>query len=117
VKHDSSEAAGIIALARQLMRDARAWISAEIGFYQALIGDRMRDAKMAIAFAVLALVLANAALIALLIGGILILLPYVGAFWATLIVIGLTLAIAAILGLSALDHVKRALRSPTGGDR
>ena len=117
VKGHGGETRGVIALVRQLVADARGWAKAEIEYYRALAGERMADAKLAAIFGVAALVIANAALIALLVGGILILLPLVGAFWATVIVIAIALAIAAALGLTALDHAKRAARPHQGETR
>ncbi|MBW4329329.1 phage holin family protein [Stakelama sp. CBK3Z-3] len=117
MKGHRREAAGLISLARQLIRDARTWVSAEIDFYRALAAERMADAKLAAGFAVGAIILANAALIALLIGAILVLWPYVGAFWATIIIVALTLMVAAWLALSALSHAKRAMRNTNGGGR
>jgi len=117
VKQHGGEKTSVIALVRQLVADGRVWAKAELAYYRALAGERMADAKLAAIFGIAALVIANAALIALLVGGILILLPLVGAFWATVLVIVFALAVAAALGLSALDHAKRAARSPGGETR
>lgn len=87
------------AMVSRLVGETRSLASAEVAVYKARIGETIVRYRTAAVFFVVAGVLALAALIALLVGLILTLTPYVGAGFATLIVVGVVLAIAVILGL------------------
>ena len=98
---------GIGALIGQLTTDARAYAVAELAIYRAKASAWIGEAKFVAMFGVSALVLANAAIIALFVGLLLTLTPRVGPGWATVIVVGGTLALAGLLGWLALRHVRK----------
>jgi hypothetical protein len=106
---------GIAALAMQAVEDAKRWTRAEAAYYKALAGERGVDAGVAGGLAVAALSLAQAAIVALLVGLVLTLAPPTGPGVATLIVVATTLAIAGVLAFMALGRVRRATR-PIGGE-
>ncbi|WP_326524460.1 phage holin family protein [Sphingomonas sp.] len=92
----------------QVVEDARAYASAQVDLYKAMAGARLRIARLGIAFGVAATLIAGSALTALLVGSILALAPSVGPGWATLIVVGVALVLAAILGKLAAGRLSRA---------
>jgi hypothetical protein len=87
------------AMVTRLVGETRALAGAEIAFYKAKFGVTLSAYKTAAIFFAVAGVLALAALIALLVGLIMTLTPHVGPGFATLIVVGVVLVIAVILGL------------------
>lgn len=89
--------ASVGTLVHQLVGDAREYASAEVQLAKAKALAQVARYKTAGIFFALAGVLALAALIALLVGLILTLAPLVGPGLATLIVIGVTFAIAGVL--------------------
>ena len=101
---------GLGTLLGELIRDARAWASAEVDYYKVLVADRLTDVKLAVALGIAAIVLANAALIALLVGLIIALMTLVGPLLATIVVIGVTLAVAALMGRMAMRFMRLATR-------
>ncbi|WNO55042.1 phage holin family protein [Stakelama saccharophila] len=105
------EELGTGALIAQLFRESRDWARAEIGFYKTLLRDRLDAAKMAAAFGIAGAVLANAALIALLVGLIIALMPVVGIVWSIVIVIGVTLATAGLLVRAAIRRMQQVTAS------
>ncbi|TKD49949.1 phage holin family protein [Sphingomonas baiyangensis] len=110
-----TEEPGVAALLGRTVEDGKRWARAEIGFYKALASDRAGDAGIGIGLAIGAMVLAQAALIALLVGLVLALTPAIGAGWATLLVVGVTLALVAVLALMARGRLRRVLRPASGG--
>lgn len=86
-------------LVARLTSDARELAQAEIALAKARVGETVGRYRSAIAFFVVAGVLAFAALPALLVGLILTVSTLVGPGFATLIVIGAVLVIAAVLAL------------------
>ena len=90
---------GVATLVSRLTGDAREVASAEIALAKAKVGDTVTRYRTAIVFFAVAGVLALAALIALLVGLIVTVATLVGPGFATLIVVGVVLAIAAVLGL------------------
>ena len=90
-----------------LVEDGRAYALAEVATYRAKAMAWLGEAKFVAIFGVSALVLANCAIIALFVGLLLTLAPRVGPGWATVIVVGGTLAIAGLLGWFALRHVRK----------
>ena len=85
----------------RLQSDGKAYVQAEVAYYKALATDKGKKVGIAAAYGAAAAVLALAGLIALLVGLIITLATLVGPGWATLIVVGVTFAIAAVLGLMA----------------
>ncbi len=94
-------------LVARLTSDAREVAQAEIALAKAKAGATIARYRTAAAYFAVAGVLALAALIALLVGLILALATLVGPGFATLIVIGVTLAIAAVLALAGKSRLAR----------
>lgn len=92
----------------QLVDDGKRYARAEVEFYKAKAVDKAEPVKWAAVYAGAALTLATAAVTALLVGLILSLTPQVGPFAATLIVVLVTLAVAALLGWLAYKRVGEA---------
>lgn len=99
VRHLDDE--GIGELLGRLSGDGKAYVQAEIAYYKALAADKGGKAGIAAAYGAGAVVLALAGIVALLVGLILTLAPLTGPGVATLIVVGVTFAFAAILALLA----------------
>lgn len=101
--------AGLATLVGQLAGDVREVATAEIELMRVRTIGRIGQFKTAAIFFTIAGVLALAALIALLVGLIVTLATVIGPGFATLIVIGVTLVIAAILatlGRNALSRTR-----------
>lgn len=96
---DRHDDAGVATLVAQLAGDAKAVAQAEIAVAKAKVGGTVTRYKAAAIFFAIAGVLAFGGFIALLVGLILTVSTLVGPGWATVIVVGVTLGIAAILGL------------------
>lgn len=94
---DSDE--GIGTLIHRAVDNARELAQAEIALIKAKVSERVGAYESAAIFFGIAGVLVLAALIALLVGLIITLATLVGPGWATLIVVGTTLAVAVVLGL------------------
>ena len=109
VRHLEDEKIG--ELLGRLSGDGKAYVQAEIAYYKALAADRGGKVGIAAAYGVAALVLALAGFIALLVGLILTLSTLMAPGWATLIVVGVTFALAAVLALIARGKA----RAITGG--
>lgn len=90
---------GIGTLIHRAVDNARELAQAEIALVKAKISERVGAYQSAVVFFAIAGVLALAALIALLVGLIMTIATLVGPGWATLIVVGATLVVAAVLGL------------------
>jgi len=99
LKPDPFAGVGVGELVHRLATDAREFATAEVDLVKAKATERIGRYKGAAIFFAAAGVLALAALIALLVGLILTLATLVGSGWATLIVIGATLAVAGVLAL------------------
>lgn len=93
------ERESVSSLFSRLVDDVRNLVKAEIALQKARLGERIAGYKSALVFFAAAGVLALAALIALLVGLIMTLTPRVGPGFATLIVVGTVLVVAAVLGL------------------
>lgn len=104
-----TEDAGIGALIGQLTEDAKDYARAELDYYKALARVKVAELKGAAIAAMLALALALAAAIGLIVGAILTLATLVGPGWATLIVVGISLVFAALLGWAAARGVQRVM--------
>lgn len=103
------EDAGIGELIGQLTEDAKDYARAEVDYVKAVAQAKVAEVKGAAIAAVLALALAMAAAIGLIVGAILTLATLVGPGWATLIVVGISLVIAALLGWAAARGIRKAL--------
>ncbi len=93
------EQPGVTTLVGRLVDESRTLVSAEIALYKAKAGERVSAYKSAIVFFAIAGVLGLAALVALLVGLIMALATVLHPIWATLIVVGVVLLLAAILGI------------------
>lgn len=96
-------------LLSRLVSDVKAVAATEVALYRAKSASWLGQAKMIAIFGVAALILANAAIIALLVGLILTIQTLVGPGWATVIVVLGTLVIAGLLGWLASGRVGKLL--------
>ena len=108
VQEDRDE--GIGSLISRLIADGRAYADAELIYWRALLADRLGELRGLAIFAVVALLLLNAAAIGLIVGLLLILSPLVGPGLATLIVVLGALLVAGLLGWMAFARFRRAVR-------
>jgi hypothetical protein len=106
---------GISSLIGETIGDGKRWARAEIGYYKAVASERARDAGIGAGLAIGAALLAQAALIAGLVGLVLTLTPVIGAGWATLLVVSVVLVIAGILAALALSRFRRISAPLPGG--
>ena len=100
---------GVGAAIVQVVEDAKSYAAAQALLYRETLLARWRAARTGVLCGAVAAVLALAALIALLVGLIVSLTPLVGPWLGTLIVVGVTLALAAILGRFAAARLSDAL--------
>ncbi|MBR0551501.1 phage holin family protein [Stakelama marina] len=117
MQNNGPEEPGLGTQLAQLARETRDWARAEGEYYKALARDRANDVKLALALGVAGATLAYAALIALLVGAIIILMPVVGAIWAVVIVTGIALAMSALMVRAALRFFQNAKRPATPRDK
>lgn len=95
-------------LVSRLVEDAERFAGAQIGLYRAQIATRVADAKIALLLGAGAFVIAQSALVALLVGLVLAIAQALhSAAWATVIVVGAALAIAAVMIAVAVARIKR----------
>lgn len=99
----------IARLFSRLIDDAERFVRAEIRLYRAEFLSRVGEARVAIVLGVVALLLAQSAIIAMVLGLLLILRHPVGEVWATIIVVIVSLAIAALLIQIAVTRVRRII--------
>lgn len=109
---DVVEQPSISDLVHQLATDAREFASAEVAVAKAKALDRVGRYRTAGIYFGIAAVLGMAALPALLVGLIMTLTPLVGAGFATLIVIGLTLVLAGVIALIGKSRLAPSQESP-----
>jgi len=95
----------------RLVEDGKGVARAEIGYYRTLLASKLGEAKAGLILGTVALVIALCSVTALLVGLILSLTPLVGPWLATLVVIVLALALAALLGWLAYRHFQRMFGS------
>lgn len=107
-RHDAEIGVGDLAL--RAIEDAKRWGRAEVAFYKGLASDRAVDAKGGVVLAIVAIVLGQAAIVVLLVGLVLTLATLVGPGWATLIVVAVTLGVAAIVASSAMARFRHIAR-------
>ena len=96
----------IAALFSRLIDDAERFVRAEIRLYRAEFLSRVGEARVAIILGVIALLLAQSAVVAMVLGLLLILRHPLGEIWATLIVVVVSLGIAALLVRIAVAKVQ-----------
>lgn len=94
----------------QLVDDGKRYARAEVELYKAKAADKAEPVKWAAIYGGAALTLALSAVTALLVGLILAMETLVGPLAATLIVVGVTLAIAGLLGWMAYKRISEARR-------
>jgi hypothetical protein len=98
----------IPSLVGRLIDDGEQFVRAELKVYRARLFARLDEARSAILLAIGALVLAQAVLVAALVGLLMTLRWLVGPGWATLIVVGGGLAVTAAMGWAAWLLVQKA---------
>ena len=98
----------ITSLVSRLIDDGEQFVRAELKLYRARLFARLADLRTAILLGIGALVLAQAVLVAALVGLLLTLREVVGQGWAALIVVGCGLAITVAMGWVAWVLVRRA---------
>lgn len=97
-----------VTLFTRLVDNAEGFVRAELRLYRANLFNRLAEARSGIFLALAALLLAQSAVIALLVGLVVILRRPLGATGATLTVVGGAIAIAALLGWLALGRIRKA---------
>ncbi len=107
---ERNEDEGVGALISRAIADGRDYADAELAYWRTLAVDRLADAKSAAMLGIGALLLVNAAAIALIVGCVMMLAPLVGPGLATLIVVLVAAAAAGLLGWLAVKHVRRLTR-------
>jgi hypothetical protein len=99
----------------RLIDDAERFVRAEINLYRAQAFARIGEAKLALLLGATAFLLAQSALIALLVGLVLIVRAEVhSAAWATVIVVGGALVVAGIMVAIAVAKIKKLTRIKDG---
>lgn len=98
----------IAALFTRAIDDVERFVRAEIRLYRAQFFARVGEARNGILMIMTSFLLAQSALIALLVGLVVILRPSLGAIGATAAVVGGSLAIAGLLGWLAIGKIRRA---------
>lgn len=93
----------------QLVDGARGLFQAEVALYRIEAGRRSLSAGWAAGLLIGALTLAQGALIALLVGLIMILAPAVGIVWAVVIVTVGAVALAGLLGWLGVRQISRVI--------
>ena len=104
-------------LVSRLIDDGEQFVRAELKLYRARLFSRLDEVRNAILLGLGALVLAQAILVAALVGILLTLRPYVGTALATLIMVVVGLATTALMGWLAYRLVKRATEIKDKDDR
>lgn len=106
------EKQGISTLIGRLVEDGKGYARAEISYFKALAGERMRAAKTGIVFVVAGLILLHGALIALFVGAVLALATLVGPFWSMVIVVLVATIAGGVLAKIGLAHFQRVKDGP-----
>ena len=102
--HDSNSIAHLFS---RLIDDAERFVRAEIRLYRAQFLSRVGEARIAILLGVIALLLAQSAIIAMVLGLLLILRHPLGEVGATIAVVIVSLGIAALLVRIAVTKVQK----------
>lgn len=108
MRQDGSEDESIAALLARLIEDAERFVRAELRLYRADLFSRVTDARTAIVMMLAGFLLAQSAVIALLVGLIVILRRPLGAVGATAAVVGTALVLAVVLAKIALGKISKA---------
>ena len=103
------ETEGLGDLFGRLVDDGKDYARAEIGYYKTLVRSKLRDARAMLWMGAVALGLAQAAIIALVVGLVFTLAPRIGPGWATLIVVVGIGALSAVMAYLAWTHIKRII--------
>lgn len=96
-------------LLNRLAEDARNFGEAEFAYYRALAAEKLEAARSSLWMGATAAALLLAAAIALVLGAVLALTPWIGAVLATLVVVALTGGGAWLLGRIAWRKIKHLL--------
>ena len=107
-----AEPPSLAELFARLIDDAERFVRAEIRLYRAHLLARVTDAKLVLILIGGALVLGQAAVIALLTGAILSLAREIGPLAATAIVVALALIVAAVMARIAVARIKAMTARP-----
>lgn len=102
----------IVTLLSRVVSDAGEVARAEVDLQKAKVFSKVSAAKGGVVMAVVAAVLGLLALIALVVGLLMILTPIVGPIWATVIVVGGLLVLAAIFAMIAVGRFKAMFAVP-----
>ena len=99
----------------RLIDDAERFVRAEVNLYRAQAFARIGEAKVALLLGATAFLLAQSALIAMLVGLVLVVRMQVhSAAWATVIVVGGALVVAGIMVAIAVAKIKKLTRVKDG---
>ncbi len=107
----------IPALVGRLIDDGEEFVRAELKLYRARVFSRLDRARNGIVLIVIALSLAQAVIVAALVGALILLRPEVGPAWSTAIVVLAGLALAGLLGWLAVRQLKRATEIADPGEQ
>lgn len=98
----------IPALFGRLIDDAEDFIRAELRLYRANLFARLNEARTGIVMILTSFLLLQSAIIALLVGMVVILRPSLGAAGATAAVVGTSVLVAGVLAKLAFDRIRKA---------
>lgn|GEM_PF-1163781 len=96
-------------LLSRLIDDTEQFVRAEFSLYRAQAIKRFSQSRGAIGMAVVALVILQAAVIALLVGAIIALAPVIGGFWAMVLVLVVAIGVATLLLSIAWRKLRAAM--------
>lgn len=108
MNEDGSGDDSIATLLGRVIEDAEHFVRAELRLYRAELFNRLNDTRTAIVLLLVGFLLAQSAVIALLVGLIVILRRPLGAVGATATVVGAALVIAAVLARIAIGKIGKA---------
>ena len=97
----------IVALFTRLVDDAETFVRAEIRLYRANVFSRLSDARTAIIMLLTSFLIAQSAIIALLVGLVVILRPALGATGATATVVIGGVSVAGLLAWLAINKIRK----------
>ena len=97
----------IATLLSRVVADAEHVARAEIEVQKAKVGAKVGEARTALVFLVGAVAIGSLALVAFVVGMLMVLAPLVGPGGATAIVVGSLLLVSGMLGWLAMRHFKR----------
>jgi hypothetical protein len=103
------ERASIGELLSRLVEELRAWFEAEFAVYRAEATRRSLSAGVAAGLLIGALALAQGALVALLVGLIILIAPDTGTGYAIVIVVGITLLLVALLAWLGVRQIAKII--------